>query len=129
MVASCQRDHTPSASDAEIAIAKRDWQADEAILVAGEKAADCPSMATAMRAQLAVHRNDLIAAKKQLANPDTIKLVTDYIEAHPAEFPDLDERWTALSARCDHNPAVQAILREKSLDPGTAEVPDPLPTP
>jgi hypothetical protein len=120
---SCQRDHAPSASDSEISIAKQDWQAQDALLIAGEKATDCASAASAMRTVLAIHRNELLAAHRQLANRDTVKRVTDYIEAHPSEFPDLDERWAALSDRCPHDVAVQSVLREKDLDPGSAEEP------
>ncbi|HEX7702063.1 MAG TPA: hypothetical protein VF403_15105 [Kofleriaceae bacterium] len=96
---------------------KRDWQADQAMLVAGEQAADCPTAAASMRSVLTAHRNDFLAAQRQLSNRDAVKRITDYIEAHPTEFPDLDLRWQALSERCEHDAAVQAILREKSLDP------------
>lgn len=104
-------------SDSEIKIVQRDWQADQAMLVAGEQAADCPAAAAAMRTVLTGHRNDFVAAQRQLADRDAVKRITDYIEAHPTEFLDLDPRWQALSDRCEHDVAVQAILREKSLDP------------
>ncbi len=70
-----------------------------------------------MRSVFAVHRNDLLAAQRQLADREVVKRITDYIEAHPAEFPDLEARWQAVSDRCPHDAAVQAILREKALDP------------
>jgi hypothetical protein len=116
-VTSCQRDHASSASDSEIEIVKRDWQADQAMLVAGEQAADCPTAATAMRVVFTARRNDMLAGQRQLADRNTVKHITDYIEAHPAEFPELDARWETLSDRCAHDAAVQALLREKSLDP------------
>ena len=96
---------------------KRDWQADQAMLAAGEQAADCPAAAVSMRSVLTAHRNDFLAAQRQLADRDAVKRITDYIEAHPTEFPELDVRWQALSDRCEHDVAVQAVLREKSLDP------------
>lgn len=114
-VSSCQRDH--AASDPEIEIVKRDWHADQSMLVAGEQANDCATAAAAMRSIFTAHRNDFVAAQRQLADRDTVKRITDYIEAHPTEFPDLDPRWQALSERCERDAAVQAILREKSLDP------------
>ena len=117
LMTSCQRDHASSVSDSELEIVKRDWQADQAMLVAGEQAADCPAAAAAMRTVFTAQRNAMLAAQRQLADRDAVKRITDYIEAHPTEFPDLDPRWQALSDRCVHDAAVQALLREKSLDP------------
>ena len=117
MMTSCQRDHASSVSDSEIEIVKRDWQADTAMLVAGEQAADCTAAAAAMRTVLTARRNDMIAGQRQLADREAVKRITDYIEAHPAEFPDLETRWESLGARCEHDSHVQALIHEKSLDP------------
>jgi hypothetical protein len=116
-VSSCQRDHASSTPDSEIEIVKRDWQGNSAMLVAGEQAADCPAAAAAMRIVFTTHRNDFRAAQLLVADRDAVKRVTDFIEAHPTEFPDLDPRWQTLGERCEHDAAFQAVMREKSLDP------------
>ncbi|MEO8840440.1 MAG: hypothetical protein ABI591_18140 [Kofleriaceae bacterium] len=116
-VPSCQRDHASSAPDSEIEIIKRDWRGNQAMLVAGEQATDCTASAAAMRTVFTAHRNDFFAAQRLIADRDAVKRVTDYIEAHPTEFPDLDPRWQTLTERCEHDAAFQAIMREKALDP------------
>lgn len=117
----CQREKA-RADDPEIAVAKRDWKAESDMLAAGERAPDCPNAAAAMRQVLVAHRNDFLAAQKQLESPDTIQKVTDYMTAYPAEFPELDARWQAMIDRCKDDHAVQAVIAEKDhVNPGPAE--------
>ncbi|MFT3697169.1 MAG: hypothetical protein QM831_28765 [Kofleriaceae bacterium] len=117
----CHHDKSP-ADDPEIQIAKRDWKAESDMLAAGERAPDCPNAAAAMRQVLVTHRNDFLAAQKQLENPETIEKVTNYMTAYPADFPDLDERWQAMLDRCKDDHAVMAVITEKDhVNPGPPE--------
>ncbi|MEO8549402.1 MAG: hypothetical protein ABI678_05500 [Kofleriaceae bacterium] len=124
---SCQRDHAPSSTDPAIAIAKRDWAAQDLILAAGEQAADCPAAGQAMQAVLAAHRNDLVAAAATTREPAKVELVTNYMVAHPDEFPDQDDRWDQLLGRCPKNPAIQAVHAEIQLPDRKLAEPEPLP--
>lgn len=124
----CQRDRAPSSTDPAIAIAKRDWAAQDQILAAGEKAADCAAAGRDMQAALAAHRNDLVAAAATTRDPAQVKIVTDYMTAHPGEFPDQEERWDALLARCPRDPAIHAVRAEIQLPDRKLGEPDPLPT-
>lgn len=125
---SCQRDRAPSSADPAIAIAKRDWAAQDQILAAGEHAADCPAAGAAMQAALAAHRNDLVAGAATTRDPAKVKRITDYITAHPDEFPDQEERWDQLLARCPRDPAIHAVNAEIQLPDRKLGEPDPLPT-
>jgi hypothetical protein len=80
-----------------------------------------------MQAALAAHRNDLVAAATMTRDPAKVVLVTDYMAAHPDEFPDQEERWDQLLARCPQNPAIRAVNAEIQLPDRRLGEPDPLP--
>jgi hypothetical protein len=131
LVTSCQRDHAPSSTDPApepvIDTAKRDWAAQDLILAAGEHAVDCPAAGAAMQAALAAHRNELVAAAATTRDPAKVRLVTDYMTAHPDEFPDQEDRWDKLLARCPRNPTIHAVNAEIQLPDRKLGEPEPLP--
>jgi len=127
LVTSCKRDHAPSSTDPAIQTAKRDWAAQDLILAAGEHAVDCSAAGEAMQAALAAHRNDLVAAAATTRDPAKVALVTDYMTAHPDEFPDQEDRWDKLLARCPRNPTIHAVNAEIQLPDRKLGEPDPLP--
>ena len=109
LILGCHRD-----SHSILEVAHRDWQVHALVLTAGEQAADCPTAGTAMQALIQQHQPELVAAGAT-TTPENIKAVTSFIEAHPTEFPDFDDRWDALRDRCPHDPAVQRAFRDLGL--------------
>jgi len=109
LILGCHRD-----SDSIIEVARRDWHVHELVLVAGEQAADCPAAGLAMQALIKQYQPELTAAIAT-TTPENIKAVTSFIEVHPMEFPDFDDRWDALRDHCPHDAAVQQAFRDLGL--------------
>jgi hypothetical protein len=107
VIAACQTAPSP---DRAIAVAERGWKAHERVVIAGETAATCPAAGAAMQRVFAEYRADFTAAVAIDRDPDQLRTVTAYIEAHPDQFPDLDDRLDALRTRCAQDPAVQSVL-------------------
>jgi hypothetical protein len=100
------KDRVPTAAE----IADRGWAAHQLVVTAGERAASCAEAGPAMQRVLAEHRQAFVDAIALDHDRQTLTEATDYLEAHPERYPDLEARMTALSERCADDPAVQAVF-------------------
>jgi hypothetical protein len=100
------KDRVPTAAE----IADRGWAAHQLVVTAGERAASCAEAGPAMQRALAEHRQAFVDAIALDRDRQMLTEATDYLEAHPERYPDLEARMTALSARCADDPAVQAVF-------------------
>lgn len=109
ILASCGHadDGAPKAED----VIARGWDAHEAVIAAGEKAASCAGVATAMQQALAPRRADLAASFALERDPDHLAKLVDFLEAHQDRLDALARRDDALRARCPDDAAVVAAFR------------------
>lgn len=109
LLASCSHaDGTPKPED----VIARGWDAHEAALAAGEKAASCAEVGAAMEQALAPHRADLAAAFALERDPDHLAKLVDFLEAHQDRLDELARRGEALRARCPDDAGVVRAFRD-----------------
>ncbi len=90
----------------------RGWDAHEAVIAAGEHAASCGEVATAMRRALGAHRQDLAEAFALERDTERLATIVDYLEAHQERLDELARRDDALRARCPDDADVVAAFRD-----------------
>ncbi len=113
VVAGCDRAPTP------IEVVDRGWQAHARLVAAGEHAPTCAAAGVAMQGVFDRERPAFVAALALERDKAKLEEVRAYLEAHDAEYRDLETRTEALDARCAGDAGVTAVFAKLELPDGS----------
>ncbi len=107
----CGSSHAPTPGD----VVERGWDAHEAVIAAGERAATCADAGAAMQRELRDRRPALAAAVALDRDPDQLAKLVDFLEAHQDRLDELARRTDAVRARCPDDAGVVTALRDLAV--------------
>lgn len=96
-------------------IVERGWDAHEAVIAAGERAATCADAGAAMQRELRDRRPALLAAVAIDRDADQLEKLADFLEAHQDRLDELARRTDAVRARCAEDAGVATALRDLAV--------------
>jgi hypothetical protein len=111
MLAACGSGHAPTAGE----IVERGWDAHEAVIAAGERAATCADAGAAMQRELRDRRPALAAAIAFDRDPAQLAKLVDFLESHQDRLDELARRTDAVRTRCPDDAGVVTALRDLAV--------------